>query len=432
MTGMLQLALAAKEAAIPLAATPHETRVAALRAVAGALRAHAGEIFAANDADIEQARAENLEAPLLKRLRFDAAKLDEALDGIAALAALPDPIGATQRATELSPGLTLYRVACPIGVIGVVFESRPDALVQIAALCLKSGNAVLLKGGREAARTNRALFAALSEAANANGAPQGWAGLLETREEVAEMLRLDGHIDLIIPRGSNAFVRHIMEESRIPVLGHADGLCSVYVDRAADVDMAVRVAVDSKAQYVPVCNAAETLLVHREIAAKALPPLAQAMKAAGVTLRGCARTRALIPCEAADEADYDTEYLDYVMAVRVVDTLAEAVAHINAHGSGHTDCIVTADAEAASAFLTLVDSAGVYHNCSTRFADGFRYGLGAEVGVATGKIHARGPMGLEGLCTYKYKLLGEGHTVAEFAEGKRHFTHRPVDAACPM
>ncbi len=432
MTNMLQIAQAAKQASIPLAATAHETRAAALLAITDALRADAALIFAANALDIEQAKADALEAPLLKRLRFDAAKLDEVLGGLTALAALPDPIGATQRATELSPGLTLYRVTCPIGVIGVIFESRPDALVQIASLCLKSGNAVLLKGGREALHTNRALFAALTGAAHAVGIPEGWAGLLETREDVAQMLRQDALIDLIIPRGSNAFVRYIMENSRIPVLGHADGICSVYIDRAADIDMAVRVAVDSKAQYVAVCNAAETLLVHREIAPRALPPLAQAMRAAGVELRGCARTQALIPCTASAEADYDTEFLGYTMAVKIVDTLAEAVDHINTHGSGHTDCIVTGDAEAARTFLALVDSAGVYHNCSTRFADGFRYGLGAEVGVSTGKIHARGPMGLEGLCTYKYKLLGEGQIVGEFAEGLRQYTHRAVDTSCPM
>ena len=427
MTDMLNLAQAAKKAAIHLAATPHEVRNTALLAIADALRARQDEIFAANAADMEQAQADALDAPLLKRLRFDAAKLGEVLEGIAALTGLPDPIGETQRATELSPGLNLYRVACPIGVIGVIFESRPDALVQIASLCLKSGNAVLLKGGREAARTNRALFAALTEGLDAVGIPQGWAGLLESREEVAQMLRLDGCIDLIIPRGSNDFVRYIMDNSRIPVLGHADGLCAVYIDRAADIDMAVSVAVDSKAQYVAVCNAAETLLVHREIAPLALPTMARAMTEAGVRLKGCARTQALIDCEAATNADYDTEYLDYVMAVRIVDSLDEAVAHINAYGSGHTDCIVTCDAEAARTFLTLVDSAGVYHNCSTRFADGFRYGLGAEVGVATGKIHARGPMGLEGLCTYKYKLLGEGHVVAEFADGKRRFTHLALE-----
>jgi len=426
MTDMLQLAQTAKKASIHLAATPHEVRKAVLLAIADALRARRQEIFAANAADLEQAQAEALDRPLLKRLRFDAAKLGEVLEGIAALAELPDPIGRIQCATELSPGLNLYRVACPIGVIGVIFESRPDALVQIACLCLKSGNAVLLKGGREAARTNRALFAALTEGLDAIGVPQGWAGLLESREEVAQMLGLDACIDLIIPRGSNDFVRYIMDNSRIPVLGHADGLCAVYIDRAADIDMAVAVAVDSKTQYVAVCNAAETLLVHREIAPLALPALAHALSEAGVRLKGCARTRALISCEAAEDADYDTEYLDYVMTVRIVDSLEEAVAHINTHGSGHTDCIVTADEQAARTFLALVDSAGVFHNCSTRFSDGFRYGLGAEVGVATGKLHARGPMGLEGLCTYKYKLYGEGHTVAEFADGRRRFTHRTL------
>lgn len=432
MSDMERMARAARGASTPLTVASAERRNAALLSIAANLRAQAETVFAANKQDIEEACVAQMEAPLVKRLRLDAAKLDEVLRGIEALAALPDPIGETRCATELAPGLSLYRVACPIGVIGVIFESRPDALVQIATLCLKSGNAVLLKGGREAARTNAALFAIMDAAAQSAGMPEGWAGLLESREEVAEMLKMDASIDLIIPRGSNAFVRYIIDNSRIPVLGHADGICSVYIDRAADIDMAVRVAVDSKAQYVAVCNAAETLLVHREIAHRALPTLAQAMRAAGVTLRGCARAQALIPCEAATEADWDTEYLDYTMAVRVVDTLAEAIEHINTHGSGHTDCIVTADADAARTFLAQVDSAGVYHNCSTRFADGYRYGLGAEVGVSTGKIHARGPMGLEGLCTYKYKLLGEGQTVSEFAQGKRRFTHRKLDEKCPM
>lgn len=432
MTDMERMARAAKGASMPLAVASVERRNTALLSIAENLRAQAETVFAANQQDVAEACAAQMEAPLVKRLRMDAAKLDEVLRGIESLVALPDPIGETRCATELAPGLSLYRVACPIGVIGVIFESRPDALVQIATLCLKSGNAALLKGGREAARTNAALFSIMDAAARTAGMPEGWAGLMESREEVAEMLKMDGRIDLIIPRGSNAFVRYIMDNSRIPVLGHADGLCSVYIDRAAQVDMAVRVAVDSKAQYVAVCNAAETLLIHREIADRVLPPLAQAMGAAGVTLKGCARTQALIPCETATEADWDTEYLDYTMAVRIVDTMAEAIEHINTHGSGHTDCIVTANAEAARTFLAQVDSAGVYHNCSTRFADGYRYGLGAEVGVSTGKIHARGPMGLEGLCTYKYKLLGEGQTVSEFVQGKRRFTHRKLDGNCPM
>ncbi|MDR3052178.1 MAG: glutamate-5-semialdehyde dehydrogenase [Oscillospiraceae bacterium] len=430
MSDIVRLAQQARAASRALAAAPARARGGALLAVARALEAQAPALLAANAHDMAEAGA--LDTPLRKRLCFDAAKLAEACAGLRALAALPDPIGTTQRATELAPGLRLYRVACPIGVVGVIFESRPDALVQIAALCLKSGNAALLKGGREALHTNRALFGALYQATLDAGMPSGWAALLETRQDVTEMLALDACIDLIIPRGGNAFVRHIMQNSRIPVLGHADGLCALYVDAAADVDMAVALAVDGKAQYPAVCNATETLLVHREIAPRFLPPLAAAMAQAGVVLRGDARARAIIPCQPAADADFDTEFLDLILAVGVVDTLAEAVAHINAHGSHHTDAIVTRDTEAARAFLAGVDSAGVYHNCSTRFADGYRYGLGAEVGVATGKLHARGPMGLEGLTTYKYKLLGHGQTVGAFASGQAAFAHLSMEEDCPL
>ena len=246
------------------------------------------------------------------------------------------------------------------------------------------------------------------------------------------MLQMDEWIDLIIPRGSNAFVRYIMDHSSIPVLGHADGLCHVYVDRSADIPLAVRVSVDAKAQYVSVCNACETLLVHQDIAPAFLPALKPAMEQAGVRLKGCERTRAIIGAEPASDADWDAEYLDYVLSIRVVDTLDEAIAFINRHGSGHTDAIMAQDQEAASRFLNEVDSAGCYLNCSTRFADGFRYGFGAEVGVSTGKVHARGPMGLEGLTIYKYKLLGSGQTVGDFASGKAAFTHRPLDRDCPL
>lgn len=422
------MAACARQAAWEMAVLPDAFRRRALLQMAGALEAEATRIFEANARDMARAAEEGLAAPLAKRLRFDGAKLADACAGLRALAALPDPLGRTQLATELAEGLELYRVSCPIGVIGVIFESRPDALVQIAALCARSGNAALLKGGREALETNRTLFSVMDGAARGAGLPAGWAALLETREDVGEMLALDDWIDLIIPRGSNAFVRYIMDHSRIPVLGHADGVCHVYVDRAADIDMAVRVCVDSKAQYVAVCNAAETLLVHRDIAPRALPPLADALRSAGVALRGCARTQALIPCEAATDADWDTEYLDYILSVRIVDSLEEAIAHINRHGSGHTDAIVTQDEDAARAFLSRVDSAGVYWNCSTRFADGYRYGFGAEVGIATGKLHARGPMGIEGLCSYKYKLLGHGQTVG----GGVRFTHRPLHRDCPL
>ena len=426
------MAACARQAAWEMAVLPDALRRRALLQMAGALEAEATRIFEANARDMARAAEEGLAAPLAKRLRFDGAKLADACAGLRALAALPDPLGRTQLATELAEGLELYRVSCPIGVIGVIFESRPDALVQIAALCARSGNAALLKGGREALETNRTLFSVMDGAARGAGLPAGWAALLETREDVGEMLALDDWIDLIIPRGSNAFVRYIMDHSRIPVLGHADGICHVYVDKDADLDMALRVAVDSKTQNVSVCNAMETLLVHRDVAEAFLPSLAQAMGAKGVQLRGDEATRALIACDPATEADWDTEYLDLILSIRVVDSLEAAIDHINRHGSHHTDCIVTGNDAAAAEFLQRVDSAGVYRNVSTRFADGFVYGFGAEVGIATGKIHARGPMGLEGLTTYKYKLLGDGQLLAEMKDGTRHYTHRDLDQSCPL
>lgn len=432
MGNLHEMASAARRAAWALAVTPLEQRNAALSAMARELSARREAIFQANAADRAAAEAEGLAAPLLKRLTFGEEKLAAVTDGLTALAALPDPIGRTTVARELTEGLRLYRVTCPIGVIGVIFESRPDALVQIASLALKSGNAALLKGGREALRTNTLLCEALRAAAVSVGLPEDFAQLLETREDVTAMLREDALIDLIIPRGSNEFVRYIMDHSRIPVLGHADGVCHVYVDRAADLDMAVAVAVDSKTQNVAVCNAMETLLVHRDIAAAFLPKLAEAMAAKGVRLLGDEAARAIVPMEEATEADWHTEYLDYVLSIRVVDSLDAAIDHINRYGSHHTDCIVTADDAAASAFLGRVDSAGVYRNVSTRFADGFVYGLGAEVGIATGKLHARGPMGLEGLTTYKYKLLGSGQLMAEMKSGQRRYTHRELHESCPL
>ena len=338
----------------------------------------------------------------------------------------------TQRATELDTGLNLYRVSCPIGVIGVIFESRPDALVQISSLCLKSGNAVLLKGGSEARETNRALYTLIKEASEKAGLPAGWIQLLETRQDVAEMLGLDEYIDLIIPRGSNAFVRHIMDHSNIPVMGHADGICHVYVDRGADIDMAVDIAVDAKVQYVAVCNAMETLLVHDSIADQYLPRLKEAMDDKGVALVGCEKTRAIIDVPPATEADWDTEHLSLKLSVKVVESLETAIEHINRHGSGHTDSIVTPDEDAARRFLSLVDAANVFWNCSTRFSDGYVFGLGAEVGIATGKIHARGPVGMEGLLIYKYKLLGSGQTIHPYAAGEKHYTHKKIDGNCPV
>jgi len=418
----------ARAASFALAASSAKTRNAALLAVADALQRRRADIYAANRLDMDAAG--ELAAPVKKRLRFDEAKLGDVLAGLRALAAMEDPIGREQLRTELADGLVLSRVSCPIGVVGVIFESRPDALVQIAGLCIKSGNAVLLKGGREAAHTNEALYAVLREASEAAGLPAGWAGLLTTREDVGEMLALDEDIDLIIPRGSNAFVRYIMDNTRIPVLGHSDGVCHIYLHEDCDAEMAARVVVDAKTQYPAACNAVETLLVH-ERATGALRAAARALHEAGVRIRADERARAVIagagvPCEAATDADWRAEYLDLTVSVRTVDSLGAAIAHINRYGSHHTDCILTGDDEAARRFFALVDSAGVYQNCSTRFADGYRYGFGAEVGIATGKLHARGPMGLEGLCSYKYILRGHGDVVSDFAAGRRGFTHKKL------
>ena len=426
MSDAREAARAARQASFALAASVSAVRSGALLAVADALQMRREEIFAANRLDLDAAA--ELAAPVRKRLRFDEAKLADVLSGLRALAAMEDPIGREQLRTELADGLVLSRVSCPIGVVGVIFESRPDALVQIAGLCMKSGNAVLLKGGREAMRTNAALFAVLAQASAAAGLPAGWAGLLTTREDVTAMLALDEEIDLIIPRGSNAFVRYIMDNTRIPVLGHSDGVCHLYLHEDADPEMAARVVVDAKTQYPAACNAVETLLVHEQAGA-ALATAAKALHAAGVRIRADERAQAAlcaagVPYEAATEADWRAEYLDLTLSVRTVDSLDAAIAHINRFGSHHTDGILTQDDAAAQRFFALVDSAGVYQNCSTRFADGYRYGFGAEVGIATGKLHARGPMGVEGLCSYKYILRGHGDAVTDFAGGRRSFTHK--------
>jgi glutamate-5-semialdehyde dehydrogenase len=419
----------ARDAAIRLATVDGEAKNRALDEIARALRVHSDEVAAANRRDLERAADDNLEAALVKRLRFDAVKIDEAVRGIESLIGLDDPVGRTIAATELDRGLELYQVSCPIGVIGVVFESRPDALVQIASLALKSGNAVLMKGGAEAVDTNRILARIIAEATSHAGIPDGWLALLETRDDVRAMLELDEYIDLMIPRGSNAFVRHIMDSTRIPVLGHAEGVCHVYVDRAADPAMAIDVVMDSKTQYVAACNAAETVLVHSAVAAELLPGLGKALADRGVEIRGCEATAAIIDVVPATDADWRTEYLDLIVSIRVVDGLDRAIDHINRYGSGHTDVIVTADPARADAFMDGVDSAGVFVNCSSRFADGFRFGLGAEVGIGTGKIHARGPVGLDGLTIYKWRLIGHGQVAADYTgDGSRSFTHRRLPA----
>jgi glutamate-5-semialdehyde dehydrogenase len=423
-----EIAAAAKSASIRLAAVNTDIKNNALAEIAKALQQRSVEIIAANEEDLSIAEKNNLAAPLLKRLKFDEGKIAQTIAGIESLIKLDDPVGMTLAATELDAGLELYKVSCPIGVIGVVFESRPDALVQISTLCLKSGNAVLLKGGSEAAKTNRILAETIAQASEKSGLPKGWIQLLETREDVAEMLALDESIDLVIPRGSNEFVRYIMNNTNIPVLGHADGICHVYVDGDANLNMAVNIAVDSKCQYVAVCNAAETLLVDSAIAEEFLPKVKAALEQKGVELRGCERTASIIDVKPATEEDFSTEYLDYILSIKIVDGLNAAIEHINRYGSKHTDAIVTADKVKAERFMALVDSANVFVNCSTRFSDGFRYNLGAEVGISTNKIHARGPVGLEGLIIYKYKLFGTGQTVADYTEPTaKQFSHKKIE-----
>jgi len=423
---MLTAAQGAKAASIQLAAATSQLKNNALKSVAEALWIRREEIIQANEEDIKRSESMNLEMPLLKRLRFDEAKISGVVEGIHSLIELEEPVGKKLMETELDDGLTLIRESCPIGVIGVIFESRPDALVQIASLCLKSGNAVLLKGGSEALLTNKILSEIITKATLDAGICQGWLYNLESREEVGDMLSLDAYIDLIIPRGSNAFVRYIIDHSKIPVLGHADGICHGYVHKDADIDMAIRVVVDSKTQYVAVCNAMETLLVHEEIAKAYLPKLKEALDEKKVRIYGCEKTQKIIQTEAASVKDWEAEYLDYDIAIRIVDSMKMAIDHINTYGSGHTETILTRSKEQAEAFMMLVDSGNVFHNCSTRFSDGFRYGFGAEVGVSTNKIHARGPVGLEGLLIYKYKLFGDGHIVDDYSKGEKTFKHNRI------
>lgn len=424
---MDELARLVKESSIKLAAAGTEVKNKALAHIAGSLNTRKEEIIKANRDDLGRSERENLSAPLLKRLKFDETKIADVIDGIYSLIELEDPVGKTFFSTELDDGLELYRVTCPIGVIGVIFESRPDALVQISTLCLKSGNGILLKGGSEARETNRILAEIIIRAAEDAGIPSNWAALLETRADVNEMLKMDRYIDLIIPRGSNDFVRYIMDNSRIPVMGHADGICHCYVEEDADLDMAVKIVVDSKTQYVAVCNAAETLLVHEKVAPKFLPAVKESLDAKGVELLGCPQTQAVIPVEPARKEDWSTEYLDYKLSVKVVEGMDEAVDHINRYGSGHTDAIITGNREKALHFMDYVDSGNVFWNCSTRFSDGFRYGFGAEVGISTSKIHSRGPVGLDGLVIYKYKLLGNGHLVEDYASRSRSFKHTKLN-----
>lgn len=413
-----------KQAAPELAATTNEQRNTALTAVREALLQHQDEIFEANRQDMEQAEMDGVSGPVRKRLKFDEGKLRDVTAGISDLTGMEDPLFQTQFARELDEGLVLKRVTCPIGVIGVIFEARPDALVQISALCIKSGNCAILKGGSEALRTNKKLFDIIHHAVTEAGLPADCMMQLEARSEINELLECHDSVDLLIPRGSNAFVQYIMNHTKIPVMGHADGICHIYVDKEADLTKAVPIIVDAKTQYVSACNTVETLLVHEDVRDQLLPVLKAALDAKQVELRGTKDIAAVVDCVPATEADDRTEYLDYILSAKTVKNVEEAIAHINRFGSHHTDCIITENPQTAELFMNLVDSAGVYQNCSTRFADGYRYGFGAEVGISTGKLHARGPVGLEGLVSYKYKLYGSGQIVADYASGEKQFHFR--------
>jgi len=409
-----------------LATTSIEDRNKTLLAIKQALLDNKENILKANELDLKKAKEDNIETPVLKRLKFDEKKLEDVTCGLEELVKLPDPLFKTDLKRQLDEGLNLYRVTCPIGVIGVIFESRPDALVQIASLCLKSGNCAILKGGSEALNTNKVLFDTIYNAAIASGMPKGCLFQVEAREEITQLLACHESVDLIIPRGSNAFVQYIMNNSKIPVMGHADGICHIYVDKEFDVDKAVKIIVDAKTQYPAVCNAVETLLVHKDSADKLMKSLYEALSKKNVVVKGTKDIRDIIDCEEATDIDFETEYLKLMISVKTVDSLQAAIDHINKYGSHHTDCIITENSKTAEEFMNFVDSAGVYHNCSTRFADGFRYGFGAEVGVSTGKLHARGPVGLEGLVTYKYKLYGDGHIVDDYASGNKHFNFKDL------
>lgn len=435
LSSVRELALEARRASYELAKIPRSIKDKALLEMADAIWREKDTLLKAALTDVEaaqeEAKAGRLSKPVLERLKLDEVKLRAIVDMVKSVASLDDPVGKTLYAIELDDGFELYRVTCPLGVIGVVFEARPDVLPQISSLCLKAGNAVILKGGREAANINRALYKVIKEATENVGIPKGWIQLLEAREEILELLKQDDLVDLIIPRGSNEFVRFVQENTRIPVLGHSSGVCQIYVDKAADFAKAVDVCFDAKVQYPAVCNAVECILVHKDIAYTFLPKLAERFLKAGVEMRCCPRAKEALSgfdVKDATEEDWGREYLDLKVAIRVVDSLEEAIDYINKYGSKHTDAILTEDKSAALKFIAGVDSATVIHNASTRFSDGYRFGLGAEVGISTSKIHARGPVGLEGLVTYKYILLGSGQVVSTYiGTNAKKFKHRRLE-----
>ena len=419
---MKEIAKKVKADSFLLMASSNEMRNTCLKNIIENLKKDKEHILAENKKDIENAENENISSSILSRLLFDEHKMDTVIAGINDLIKMPDPIGKITLKRELDEGLVLTRTTTPIGVIGVIFEARPDALVQIASLCIKSGNAAILKGGSEALLTNRALFESIKRAVKDSNLPEHALVQLEARSDVSELLSCYEYVDLLIPRGSNSFVKYIMDNTSIPVMGHADGICHTYVDEDFDLDKSIRILVDAKTQYPSACNTTETILVHKNAVDKLFPRLNKAFNDAKIKVFAheniIDKFDNAVP---ATDNSFHTEYLEKTVNVKTVDDIDEAINHINTYGSHHTDAILTNIDSNADYFMNRVDSANVYKNCSTRFADGFRYGFGAEVGISTGKLHARGPVGLEGLCTYKYKLYGNGDIVADYADGKKEF-----------
>ncbi|HHT81458.1 MAG TPA: glutamate-5-semialdehyde dehydrogenase [Spirochaetales bacterium] len=417
-----------KKSATMLSGSSESARNALLRSIREGLSRDWALIKEANSLDITEARESQLSDALIKRLVFDEDKLASVQLGLSQVATLKDPIGEVLERRLLDEGLLLERVSFPIGVIGMIFEARPDALVQIVSLCLKSGNGIILKGGKEAFRTNSALVASIKRSARSSPLGEEWVTLLESHSDVSSMLKMDDAIDLLIPRGSNAFVRYVMDNTHIAVLGHADGICHMYVDESADLQKAVACAVDAKTQYPAACNAIETLLVHKSVAEEFIPLVAAALSGKGVSIHGDEATASLIFCTPFKEGDYLMEYLALELNIRIVQDIEEAMEHIASYGSRHTDAIISEDKSAIRRFMRDVDSADVFANCSTRFADGFRFGLGAEVGISTAKIHARGPVGLSGLMSSKWLLSGSGQTVSTYSGPEaKAFLHTELD-----
>jgi len=423
---LLEKADKVRLASMKISQIENQNRIKALNFMADYLEKKSKEILEANSEDYERAEKKGISKALLSRLKLSKVKLNSGIEGVRKVGNLADPVNQVQIKREVSKGLILERKTVPIGVLGVIFESRPDAVMQISSLAIRSGNGVILKGGSEANLTNTSIVKALQEGLNESGLDKNAICLLTSRKDSMSMLNLEKYINLIIPRGSNELVKFIQENTRIPVLGHADGICHLFIDIEANLEMALSVALDSKIQYPAACNAIETLLIHKDIAPAFLEKAIPLFNSNDVKLIGDKRSVELGLKYEASLEDWKTEYLDLILSIKIVDDLEEAITHIQKYSSKHTDGIITENSHTANKFMNVVDSAGVFHNCSTRFADGFRYGFGAEVGISTQTLPPRGPVGLEGLVTYKYFLKGDGNIVDDFSSGKYIYTHKDL------